>query len=175
MPSRPALHAQWVDGLVWLVDEHNFDVVDVGVHRDMIFGDIRIHDAAEFVVDHRFFVQRHSDAPYHSAADLAGRGLGVQDAAGRNRADDAGGADDAELLIRLHFREDRGVRVVRLRAAVLERGEGLLLDAVKAAVPHRLGDRYRARCVALTHELAIRKHDLGGCDVPARIAPASRG
>jgi len=37
------------------------------------------------VIDQRFLVQRHSDAPYHAAHDLTGRGLSVQDAASRSR------------------------------------------------------------------------------------------
>jgi hypothetical protein len=47
----------------------------------MIFGNVCVHDAAEIVVDERFLVQRHPDAPHHAAQDRAARGLGVEDAA----------------------------------------------------------------------------------------------
>ena len=45
------LDAEWIDDAVRLVDEDDIDVVHVGVHRDMIFGNVRIHDAAESMVD----------------------------------------------------------------------------------------------------------------------------
>lgn len=65
-----------------------------------ILGNACIHDMAEFVIEERFLVQRQADAPDHAADDLAARGLGVQDMAGRDRADDAG---DAELLVHVHL------------------------------------------------------------------------
>ena len=80
----------------------------------MIFGNVRVHDATEIVIDERFLVQCHADAPNHAAHNLAARGLGIEDAAGRYRADDAGDTDDAELLVHLHFGEDRRMGVVRM-------------------------------------------------------------
>src|ERR1700686_2211406 len=88
-----------------LVDEDHLDIGHVGVHREMIFGNVCIHDAAKSVVEESFLVQRHSDAPHYAAHDLAGRGLGVQDASGRDRADDSGDSDYAELLIDFHVGE----------------------------------------------------------------------
>src|SRR6516164_4178151 len=41
------LDAERIDGVVRLVDEDDLDVVHVGVHRDMIIGDVGIDDAAE--------------------------------------------------------------------------------------------------------------------------------
>jgi hypothetical protein len=38
---------------------------------------VRIHNAAEFVIGERFLVQR--DTPNHAAHDLSARGLGVQE------------------------------------------------------------------------------------------------
>ena len=58
----------------------------------------------EFVIDERFLMQRHADAPDHTADDLAGRGLGVQDAPGRDRTDDTGDADNTKLLVHLPAR-----------------------------------------------------------------------
>ena len=48
----------------------------------------------------------------HAADDLAASGLGVQDAPGRDRIDDAGDTDDTELLVYHDFREYRRMRVV---------------------------------------------------------------
>jgi len=75
----------------------------------------------------------HADAPDHAARDLAARGLGVQDAPGRNRADGAGDADDAELLIHLHLDKVRRVRVVGAGVVLDRVGGFLLLDAVHRA------------------------------------------
>ena len=112
MPISPtALDAHRIDHLVRLFDEDHLNVVDVGIHRHMILGDVGIHDAAEGVIDQRFLVQRHADAPDHAAHDLAARRLGVENAASRHRTDNAGDTDDAELLVHLHFRKDRRMGV----------------------------------------------------------------
>ena len=66
------------------------------------------------MIDERFFVQRHADAPHHAARDLVGSGLGVEDTPGRDCTDDAGDANDAELLVHLHFGEDRRMGVARI-------------------------------------------------------------
>ena len=145
---------------VRLVDEDHLDVVHVGIHRHMILGDVGVHDAAEAVIDQRLLVQRHADAPHHAAHDLAVRGLGIQDAAGRDRADDAGDADDAELLVHLHLGEDRRMRVARMLLVVRESVGLLLLDAIDRAMPHHVRDRDRAACVSLADELAVGERDV---------------
>ena len=66
-----------------LVDEDHVDIVDVGVHRHVVLGEIVVHEAAELVVEHASPPERHADAPDHAAHDLAARGLGIEDAAGR--------------------------------------------------------------------------------------------
>jgi hypothetical protein len=98
--------------------------------------------------------------PHHAAQDLAARGLGVQDAAGRNRADGARDADDAELLIHLHLDKVRRVRVVGTSVIIDGAGGFLLLDAAHRALPHGVGDRHAARSVSLAHKLGVREHNL---------------
>ena len=49
--------------VVVLVDEDHLDVVDVGVDRHVVLGEVVVHEAAEAVVDHALLVQRHADAP----------------------------------------------------------------------------------------------------------------
>ena len=110
----------------------------------MILGDVRVHDAAEIVIDQRLLVQRHADPPDHAAHDLARRGLGVEDASGGNRADEAGDADDAKLFVDPDLGEDCRMRVVRARAVLGKARLFLLLDAFDAAVAHRIRDRHRA-------------------------------
>ena len=80
-----ALDAEAIDLGVGLVDEDDLDLSNVGVHGDMVFGDVGVHDPAEFMVDQRLLMQRHADAPDHAADDLAARGLGVEDASRRRR------------------------------------------------------------------------------------------
>ena len=41
------------------------------IKKDMIFGDIHIHDAAEIVIDQRLLMQRHCNTPYEAANNLA--------------------------------------------------------------------------------------------------------
>ena len=159
-----ALYSERIDDVVRLVDEDDIDVVHVGVHRHVVFGNIGVHDAAEMVIDQRLLVQRHADAPHHAAHDLAARRLGVEDAPGRDRVDDAGDADHAELFVDLHLGEDRRMGVAGIGAAarrfgiqavLVEFGGFLFLDTVHAAVPHRLGDRHRAAGILLADNLAV--------------------
>ena len=161
MPISPnALDAERIDDVVLLVDEDHLDVVHVGIHRHMILGDVGIHDATEAVVDQRFLVQRHADAPDHAAHDLAVRGLGVQDAPGRDRADDASDADDAELLVHLHLGKDRRMRVLGVCPSLLESCGFLLFDAIHAAVAHGIRDRYGAGRIRPAGDHAIGESDV---------------
>ena len=105
-------------------------------------------------------MKRHANAPHHAAHDLAMRGLGVKDAAGRNRVDDARHADDAELLIYHDLGEDGRMCVVRHRVVLCEVGGFLLLDAIHRVMPHGVHDRDRERNVRLVHQLAVREGDL---------------
>ena len=160
-----ALDAERIDDRVRLVDEDHLDVVDVGVHRHVVFGEIGIHDPAELVVDQGFLVQRHADAHDHAAQDLAARGLGIEDAPGGNGADHARDPDDAELLVDLDLREYAPSaccgRISRLASG--------LFDACRsrrstAAVPHRICDGHRKARVPLADN---------ACRPPAR-RPAAR-
>jgi hypothetical protein len=73
----------------------------------MILGDVGVHNAAEPMIDQRLLVQCHADAPHHASQGLAGRGLGVQDPPGGDRADDTRDADYAELFVDLYLGKDR--------------------------------------------------------------------
>ncbi len=90
------------------------------------------------MIEQRFLVQRHADAPDDAAHDLAPCGLGVEDAPRRHRIDDTRDADDAKLLVNFHLREDRGMRIAGVLAVVLEIGGAFHLAAIHAAVPHRV-------------------------------------
>jgi hypothetical protein len=88
-----------------LLDEDDLYVVNVGVHRHMIFGDVGIHDAPEGMIDQRLLVQRHTDAADDGAHDLAMRGFGVEDAARGHGADHTRDPDHADLLVDFHLGE----------------------------------------------------------------------
>ena len=113
------------------------------------------------VIDRGFLVQRHADSPDDAAEDLAARRLGVQDASGRDRADDAGDADHAELLVDLDLGEDRGMGVVGAPVVFGGVGGDLPLDLAHAALPHGIGDGDRPRAVAPAHQPAVRERDIG--------------
>ena len=100
------LDAHRVDDVVLLIDEDHLDVVDVGIHRHMILGDVGIHDPAEAVVDERFLVQRHTHAPDHTAHHLTVRGLKVEDTSRSDRADEPSDAYDPQLLVHFYFGKD---------------------------------------------------------------------
>src|SRR4051812_39324959 len=89
-----ALDAERVDVRVRLVDEDHVDVANICVHRNVVLGDIRIHDPAEAVIHHRLLVQGHPDSPDHAAHDLAAASLGVQNPPGRDGTDDPRHAND---------------------------------------------------------------------------------
>ena len=52
-------------------------------------------------------MQRHTDAPHDTAHNLAVSRFCIQDAPGGDRVDDAGDADDAELLVDLNLGKNR--------------------------------------------------------------------
>src|SRR6185312_16953745 len=110
-----ALDAERIDDFVRFLDEDDIDVVHVGIHGHVVFGNVGVHDASEAVVEQRFLVQRHADAPDHAAHHLAVGGLAIEDAAGGDGIDHAGHADDAKIFIHLDLREDGGVDVARVR------------------------------------------------------------
>ena len=58
-----ALRAQSVEGRVFLVDEFHLAAAHVGVHGDLVFGDVVVEEAAEAGIDFAAFGQRRADAP----------------------------------------------------------------------------------------------------------------
>src|SRR4029077_3161457 len=100
-----------------------------------------------------------ADAPYHAAHDLAVGGLGVEDAPGRDRADDAGHADDADFLVDLDLGEDRRMRVARIRLRILKAHGAFPLDAVDRAMTHGIRDRHGAPG-RLVHDGAVEENDV---------------
>src|SRR5687767_14773938 len=64
-----ALDAERVDDSVVFINEYRLDLVYVGVDGDVVVLEVRVHYAAEAVVNFGRLLERHSDAP-DDAADL---------------------------------------------------------------------------------------------------------
>src|SRR6185437_11655474 len=96
---------------VVLLDELHVDRADVGVHRHLILGEIRVDVPTRARIDVRLLEQRHANAPHHAALNLAPGRLFVEHAADRVRCHDARHADDAEIGVDVYFAEHRAERV----------------------------------------------------------------
>src|SRR5262245_24810440 len=102
-PDFPdALDSKGIDDVVRFVDENDLDILHVGVHRHMVFGDVGVHDTPKFMIDQRLFVESHADAPHNAAHDLTGSRFRIDDTPGRDCINDARDTDYAKLLIHLH-------------------------------------------------------------------------
>lgn len=110
---------------------------------------------AEGVVDQRLLMQRHSNTSHHATDDLATSRLGIEDTARGHCIDDAGHADDTDLLVDLHFDEDRRMRVAGKPADIRESVILASLDALDLAVTHDIGNRRRTSSVSTSSKFAV--------------------
>src|SRR5262249_29300345 len=132
-----ALGAEGIDDLVVLIDEDHVDVMHVRVHREVIVREIVSHEAADGVVEHAFFLECHADTPDDRPDDLAASGLGTQDAAAGNRANDPSDRHRAELFVNPDFREDGRVAIECVLFMTLRRlGACLLFDRGNSVTAH---------------------------------------
>ena len=90
-----SFYADWIHDRIVLLDKNDLDVVYVGIDRNVILGEIVIHDAAVISIDKAFFVQRHAHSPNDATENLAAGGLGVQNSARRHRVHYAGNMNRA--------------------------------------------------------------------------------
>ena len=103
------------------LDHERFQAGHVGIHRDVVFGEVRVDDPAGTGVADGLFVKRKRDAPDHPAKDLAADHARIDHTTGRERADKAGDPDLTEIGIDLDLGENGAVRVHgigRLRGGV---------------------------------------------------------
>src|SRR5262245_16105054 len=155
-----AFDSQRVNSSIRLFNEDDPDILHISVHWHMVLGDVGVHNATEIVVDQRLFMEGHADSPDHAPHDLTGGGFRIDDATGRDRVNNTRYADGAELLVHLHFGEDRRVRVARMSVVFSKFSKLFVLDAIYATVPHGIRERYRAVLVLLGGNHAIRKKDI---------------
>ena len=103
----------------------------------MVFGDVGVHHATEVVIDQRLLLQRHANTPDHAAHDLAACRLRVRMRPGCDRADNAGDANDAQLLDPLSPRRRPPSEYgAACSASFLELRGTLLLNLIDLAVTH---------------------------------------
>ena len=152
------LYTERVDDVVMFRNEDNLYVMHVRVDRDVVVCKVVCHEPPEGLVHHALLFQRRADAHDDRAHDLTVRRLPIQDAAARNSADDPRNANYAEVLIDLHLREHRRMRLVRILHLVRRVfGGGFLFDSAKPAAPHRLDDRNGPRRVVAQADLSVNK------------------
>ncbi len=163
-----SFRADRVDVRIVLRNENHVDRTDVGVDRHQVLGQVHVRKGTEVPVEMRLLQERHADSLDDAAVVLAARGLGVQDAAARERRHDAVHAHDAEVGIDAHFREHGTegagrIRIVRLRLFV---HRGVHRVEIVPAEDGRI--RLTARRIALQHQPPV-----GGIDV-VRIGAVQR-
>src|SRR5262249_5736585 len=89
-----------------------------------------------------------------------GGGFRINDAAGSDRIDHARHADNTELLVDLHFGEDRRMGIARMFGVFGKFNELFTLNAIHAAVPHGVCERYRAPRSFPAGDHAFGKNDI---------------
>ena len=106
-----ALDAERVDVGVVLFDENGFERGDVRVHRHMVLAEIWVHRAAGAWVHDGMLMQSERYAPNHTAVVLAAHQPRIDDPAGREGADETGGADLPQLGVDFDLGENCPVRM----------------------------------------------------------------
>src|SRR5690242_17829984 len=131
-------YAERIEMRLALLDEDHVDVMDVGVNRHMVLGEIMIDDASVAVIDHRLFVESHADAADHGSHDLTARGFRIEDTASCHCTDNASNAEHPKLFIEPHLGEYRRMSVVGVALENLGVGLGIdfRLDGILEPMEH---------------------------------------
>ena len=111
-----ALDTRWIDEAVFLRDENDLKLLDVGIHGNEVVGQIVVDVSGDARVDFSRFMQCGTDAPDHRAHVLAARSAGVHQAAGGEGANNARHADFPGLCVHTYFNEFCAKRVHELLA-----------------------------------------------------------
>ena len=112
-----ALDAERIDVRILLVDQDRLERGHVGVHRHVVFAEVGVHGPPGARIHDGLFVQREADAPDHPAVILARHQPRIDDAPGREGADEPRAADLPEVGVDLHLGEDRAVGMRRIGVA----------------------------------------------------------
>ena len=105
-----AAYADGIEVLVVLVDEGDVDLADVGVHGNMVVGEIAVDESPVAAIEHAFLEQRLTHPPDDTALKLAACHLRIEKPSDAVRCDDARDADHAERKIDADLGENRTER-----------------------------------------------------------------
>src|ERR1700722_9974144 len=106
-----ALYTKSVHVRIVLLDNDRVQAWYVGVHWDMVFGEVRVDDPAGTVIADGPLVKRERYAPDHPAIDLTADHTRIDHATRRECTYKTGGADLTEIRIDLDLGENGAVRV----------------------------------------------------------------
>src|SRR5205807_7610567 len=95
------LDAKRVHVGIVLVDRDDLEWRHIGIHRDVVFAEIGVHGSARTAIHDRLLVQRERQAPDHPAVELALHHFRVDDATGRECADQTRRANLPEVRVDL--------------------------------------------------------------------------
>ena len=104
-----ALDAERVDIWIAFLDQERFECRHIGVHRNVVFGQIGVHRPAGPRIHDGVLVECERYAPDHSAIELAFHHARIDDASGREGADNARRSDLSQIGINRDLSEHRAV------------------------------------------------------------------
>ena len=116
-----ALDTEGIHVRVALLDKDRFERWHIGIHGNVVLGQIGIHRTPGPWIDRRVLLQRKRHAPYHAAAELAVHHARIDNAARSKGANNAGDAHLSEIRIDLDLGEHGPMRVhgvIRLRGLI---------------------------------------------------------
>src|SRR5439155_10345 len=103
-----ALGSERARFLVELANEERLELRDIRIRRDEVAGIVAVEEAAQGRIGLRLLKQRLPDAPDDPADGLTASRLGIDDAAGVVRADEAVQAHQAKIGVDAYFGEHGG-------------------------------------------------------------------
>src|ERR1700733_3416978 len=106
-----ALDAKSVHVRVVFLDHERVQAWYVGVHWDVVFGEVHVDDPAGTVVADGLLMKRERYAPDHPAIDLAADHTWIDDATGSECTNKTGGTDLTKIGIDFDLSENGAVRM----------------------------------------------------------------
>jgi len=135
-----AFDAESIDVRVAFLNQDRFDRGHVGVHRDMVFGQIGVHRTAGPRVHDGVLVECERDTPNHSAAELAAHHARIDDPSYSERTEHAGDTHLPEIGIYLDLGEHRTMRMhgVDRLGGLVGRACSVTLDLCKPGAAEKI-------------------------------------
>src|SRR5438105_9998753 len=131
----------------------------------MVFGKVGVYESAVPRIDQALFLERHADAPYNAALQLAAKRLDVELLAQRKRSHPSDNANRSQISIDPQLAE-LGAEAVHGTSAL----RALFIRALRSAFRRRLAlDPGLGSCFLLDDAFAIARENLGISDGLRRI------